>query len=289
MSIYTIFAQNLREECRRFESIAAVCRDSGINRQQFNKYLSGTTIPNARTLEKLCTFLGVESAQMFLSTEYKSIIQTLNFQKPKPTLQEITRSRFLQSFNAKHNLPEYTLPSKDFGEGYYNCYFPLEGTTNFLVRSILKTKIVENEMSFVRHTRMMSPSNKLEHLAFGKHHGLVIDDSTSLVLLGRNLFPPYNVSSIYLRKGPMYGLRTSMGLAFILGMASPYASRVCIESIGSSNAAAKRALKEIGIVPARHPTVSDAISRYLTQDIETKSAMLGLPQPDQILKFKNQV
>jgi transcriptional regulator with XRE-family HTH domain len=286
MSIYKIFAQNLREECRRFESIAAVCRDSGINRQQFNKYLSGTTIPNARTLEKLCKFLGVKSEQLFLSPNYKILTES-----PKPNLVslplgETSFTNLLQAVNATFKLPNFIIPTTELEEGYFNCYFPLEGFQNFLVRSLLKIKIIGNEMRFVRHTRIKSPSSKSTHVAFGKHHGFIIDDSTSIILVGRNLFPPYNVSTIYIRKGPMYGLRTKMGLAFTIGISNYFTSRVCLEHLGTSKTIARQALEETGIVSAKDSSVSPAISNYMSGRIKLENGMLGLPELNNIFEIK---
>ena len=59
------FADNLRALCTRHGSIAAVCRALGMNRQQFNKYLSGSTLPNVATLEKICGFFRIESESLF--------------------------------------------------------------------------------------------------------------------------------------------------------------------------------------------------------------------------------
>ena len=39
------FAENLRLLCSHYASVAEVCRRIGMNRQQFNKYLSGASTP----------------------------------------------------------------------------------------------------------------------------------------------------------------------------------------------------------------------------------------------------
>ena len=168
-------------------------------------------------------------------------------------------------------------------EGYYNCYFPLEGFPNFFVRSVLKTKIVENEMRFIRHTRIKSPSSRNEHVTFGKHHGIILDDSTSTVLLGGNIFPPNNISAIFIRKGPMFGLRIKVGLAFAQGVKSTFSCRVCVESLGNSNVILRTALREIGIVAATDPSVSPAVFDAMTQPVELNNGMLGLPSLEKIL------
>lgn len=63
------FAKNLRWLCDGQPSIASVCRDTGINRQQFNRYLAGTAIPSAQVMRVICMRFGVAEASMFLPNE----------------------------------------------------------------------------------------------------------------------------------------------------------------------------------------------------------------------------
>ena len=69
MSLHSKFAANLRRKCANFGSIAEVCRGVGINRQQFNKYLAGNSIPNALTLRKICIFLDIQEQSLFFDEE----------------------------------------------------------------------------------------------------------------------------------------------------------------------------------------------------------------------------
>ncbi len=60
------FATNLRLLCQEHRSVAEVCRRLGINRQQFNKYLGGSSLPSAHTLARLAAFFQVEEAALAL-------------------------------------------------------------------------------------------------------------------------------------------------------------------------------------------------------------------------------
>lgn len=60
------FAVNLRWLCGKQPSIASVCRRTNINRQQFNRYLAGTSVPSAEVMRRICGLLGVPEAAMFL-------------------------------------------------------------------------------------------------------------------------------------------------------------------------------------------------------------------------------
>ena len=55
---------NLTFACSFLPSIALVCRRIGINRQQFNKYLSGRVRPSRHNMRKICEFFGVTEGEL---------------------------------------------------------------------------------------------------------------------------------------------------------------------------------------------------------------------------------
>lgn len=59
-----VFSKNLRDLCANYESIAQVCRAIGINRQQFNRYLSGRGMPSAHNLRRIAKFFGVVESEL---------------------------------------------------------------------------------------------------------------------------------------------------------------------------------------------------------------------------------
>ena len=56
-----IFGQNLRTLSAAYPSVAGLCRDLGINRTQFNRYLSGESFPRPDVLHQICTFFDVDA------------------------------------------------------------------------------------------------------------------------------------------------------------------------------------------------------------------------------------
>ena len=67
------FAVNLKFLCGFYSSISEVCRRLEINRQQFNRYLSGKSFPSYKNYKKICDFFGVESEEI--------VIDPIEFQK----------------------------------------------------------------------------------------------------------------------------------------------------------------------------------------------------------------
>ncbi len=282
MSIHKIFAQNLREECRRFGSIAEVCRGCGINRQQFNKYLSGAILPNGRTLRRLCGFLGIDDAKLFAAAPIGGEQQTALLKVPGDN----AFPSELSTLGGACRQPALSAPSEEMAEGTYFCYFPMEGFPNFLIRSVIKTRLIGRHMSFTRHTHMRSLSSSGEANPAGKHHGIVVDDTSAIVMLGRNANPPHNITSIYLRKGPMYGLKIRTGLAFARGVSTPFACRACLESLGTSRGALRAAMKQAGVIGIDDASVSAAVRNAMSQPIELDNGLLGLPALEKLLDMR---
>ncbi|NIZ13998.1 helix-turn-helix domain-containing protein [Phaeobacter sp. HF9A] len=57
----TVFGDNLRRLSRDYPSISELSRRLGINRTQFNRYLSGESFPRPDILDRICTFFDVDA------------------------------------------------------------------------------------------------------------------------------------------------------------------------------------------------------------------------------------
>lgn len=56
-----MFGANLRALADRYPSVSQLCRELGINRTQFNRYLSGESFPRPDVLHRICNFFGVDA------------------------------------------------------------------------------------------------------------------------------------------------------------------------------------------------------------------------------------
>lgn len=88
------FADNLRLLCSYKKSISGVCRELVINRQQFNKYLSGSTMPSGNNMRKICDYFGVEEYEIHMpSEEFEKLVKarpvagSLSGQQPRPEIE----------------------------------------------------------------------------------------------------------------------------------------------------------------------------------------------------------
>lgn len=56
-----MFGKNLRELSTQYPSVSELSRQLGINRTQFNRYLSGESFPRPDVLNRICTFFDVDA------------------------------------------------------------------------------------------------------------------------------------------------------------------------------------------------------------------------------------
>lgn len=56
-----MFGANLRLLAQQYPSVSALCRQLGINRTQFNRYLGGESFPRPDVLDRICRFFKVDA------------------------------------------------------------------------------------------------------------------------------------------------------------------------------------------------------------------------------------
>ncbi len=141
------FSQNLRLLCNYTTSISDTTRRIGINRQQFYRYLNGSSFPSKRTLQKICDFFGVEDFEII--SDHKEFRDLLAVRKPKiadidPLGEYIARLNQINPDSTK-NLRPYL--------GYYHAYYMSAEFPHKVTRSLVKvfekngfvyTKSIEN-------------------------------------------------------------------------------------------------------------------------------------------------
>ena len=146
------FSINLRTLCNNHISVAHVCRQMEINRQQFNKYLSGQIYPSKYNLNKIC--------QYFQCSEEELNLESSQFLK-------IT-SKILQSESNSEtsDLEKYLnlIPSKNKDlsryEGYYFNHYYSATLPHKIIRSLIHIYQYKNKFY----------STSIEHL-WNKENG----------------------------------------------------------------------------------------------------------------------
>ncbi len=122
-------ADNLRLLSKYKKSISEVCRDIGINRQQFNKYLSAKTAPSVNNLLKICEYFGVEEHELFMPYEdFEQII------KLRPTIDNSAVRGHRPEIDFLDKLIQHSSENLSKYEGGYFIYYRSSSFPDMILR-----------------------------------------------------------------------------------------------------------------------------------------------------------
>jgi len=254
------FADNLNFLCGFYPSIAEVCRRVGINRQQFNKYLSGHFRPSRGNMRRICDFFGVTEAEILFDTvEFQQLLQV---RKRPATLAELDGPlKHLNSiFRSSLSLDRYI--------GYYYRYFYSFSYPGMIVKSLLSftsqdryyyTKNVE----LIRDpsSKRVITKNKYLGVAFylgGRIH-LTEYESQQCNSISQTIFYPAYQSSIRTITGIQTGAPHRNGRR-------PAASKVMLEYLGTE-IDPRKALRRIGLFEPTDPGIPAGVADHVQNQI----------------------
>lgn len=257
------FADNLRALCTRHGSIAAVCRALGMNRQQFNKYLSGSTLPNVATLEKICGFFAIESESLFHDPA--------SFLRPKQ--EALPGGLSLPGLGAVANAFAALQPAT-LRLGCYHLYSPWTGDEAKCLREALLIQTKGGATLFTRFTRYRAVGDRRHYHLSGRHDGVVLESQKARYLLSLNRSGCGDVSLVSI------GAENALSQGFLSGLAlmmapcgSPQAVRATLQFRGASDVL-RKTIREAGVLPVDDPSIPDEVRQSLTVARQTPVAHL---------------
>jgi len=255
------FARNLRLLCSYYKSIAEVCRRLGINRPQFNRYLSGRYRPGGHTLRRLCEFFGVDEHEILLpSGQFERLIQV----RPRPvagsegTKPESAHLAQLESIG--------TPGLERFLGSYFETYFSM-ACPGRILRTLVTLEQREGGVYYQRTERLVEqPGSKAFHGIYrGKAHLLTdriflndYETLTGLELTQTILFPSFKN-----RVTRLTGLRLGVSGS---GERMPCCARVVFEHLGR-NVHVRRALRLCGLYEADDERIDADTRRAIGNDM----------------------
>lgn len=131
------FAANLRFLCERHGSISNICRKIKINRQQFNKYLSGLHLPSTQNQRMIANYFGLGTTVLFADPDEFRTLMEGNFFHAMDALRHATRmGTFLETA---------LLHQKASGDEYIGIY------DRYQYSSIYKGKILRSAYCIYRN------------------------------------------------------------------------------------------------------------------------------------------
>lgn len=263
------FADNLRALCTRHGSIAAVCRDLGMNRQQFNKYLAGSTLPNAATLEKICSFFSIESESLFHDPAAFRTLTPEGKADPADLLRRLSPATLAAMASAAGCMQDTSLRC-----GCYHVYSAWPRDPGTCLREALFIYRQGGLSLFTRFSKLRPAGQRQRYFLSGRHDGIVLESGKTRFLLGLNRKGRGEVSLISLGAENTMTEDFQSGLALVAAPSgTPQALRVTLEYRGGA-AFLRRTIREAGVLPLSDPSIPEEVRQSLTLPPERPLAHL---------------
>lgn len=236
------FADNLRSLCARHGSIAAVCAAMGMNRQQFNKYLAGSTLPNAPALEKICAFFDVPAESLFQASP--GIVAA---QLPGAAAAALDRLR-----------------QSTVRPGCYHFYTPWPREPQKCVRSALFVYTRDGLTLFSRFTKFRQPGLRQRYFLSGRHDGVVLESDKAKYLLATSRKGHGEASLVSIGAESALSPDFLSGIALVMDPSGrPLSVRATLEYRGSSSML-RRTISEACVLPLSDPSIPEEVRQSVS-------------------------
>ena len=248
----------------------AVCRATNINRQQFQRYLSGT-VPYERNLEKICNYFGLRAEDMFTPV----VVEPGDAPISEKTWWSHVDLR--AALKLVHSDTRPSIPA-----GLYFVNFAVPGMPDFIVRSAMIIRHDGNLTTFRRLTGTAEAKGSWWSQFHGDHKGVVIERAHWPHFVGLNSRGSREPSLMSVRWLP--GSRQMLGgQAMVMGPAGPRAAAVVIDRCNPSlklrtavKASHAYSIDDVGIEPIIIDTL-DEQTRLLGETIDRGEAAAAKP------------
>jgi transcriptional regulator with XRE-family HTH domain len=253
-SPHEIFARNLLDLSTRRGSIADACRGLGMNRQQFSKYLAGTTLPSRESLARICAYFEVGPESLFLPAAVAPGSTT----GPAPGLTDNLVSRAIAAAAG-------SMTGTELRAGCYNLFFPWPGNPDMCVKAGLAVYRRDGFTLFSRLAKYQVSGRRNTRRARRRDDGIVLRSNGSLHMLAHERKGFRDISLLSFGRANALGPGTMNGLALgSITVPDPVAMRVSLEYRGSL-AAMREAIETSGLIPASSPEVPEEFRAAMRQ------------------------
>ena len=255
-----LFAQNLKMICSAESSISEVCRQIGINRQQFNKYLNGTTYPSANNLRKICNYFNIRTAELHLPVDefeaHSSVERRLQLTKRTARGNQGFQSAFAGQTKA---LRPYI--------GYFHSYFETDSWADHTICALvylyekdgmILTKTIERSHDPLDGTLYLSKYDGQATL-LGNRIFIVEFQSLDCDALVETVLYPFGRGQLSYLRGTTFGVTSRQR--------KPFASEVVWKFLGT-NIDVKAALKTVGLYKRSSKQLDQKVISILNSENE---------------------
>jgi transcriptional regulator with XRE-family HTH domain len=267
----TALSENLGFLCGFYPSIAETCRQIGINRQQFNKYLSGHVRPSRANMRRICDLFGVSEAELLLDpVDFQKIFEV----RKRPVTEAALAGplgHLDAIFRSSLSLERYV--------GYYYSYFFAFGYPGMIVKSLLRIS-AEDQRYYTKNIEILREPGNQRSITINKYLGVVFHLGDRIQLIEYEALQSNSISqSIYY---PTYHSRVDRLVGIQTGAPlrkgrRPGASKVLLEYLGR-DINARKALRRIGLFEPDDPDVPADVVDLIQNRIEPGHFVLDVEE-----------
>ncbi len=248
------FSSNLKSLCAEHGSISQICRDIGVNRQQFNRYLNGSSLPSAHNMRRIARHFDLTEADLF--SEAASFERMLKGVLPQ--IGKTPTDAFLDPFRGQQkNLRRYV--------GFYHSYFCTPSWEDKIFCSLIRIQEVDGLIT-IRSREIATSSDKSTH-QISRYAGLVTMRGNRIFVTEHELAREGSVANTILYSAHRQQLKYLRGMT--MGVAwrpypHPYAAKTIWKRL-HERVTAREAIAACGIYPIQSTRIDPTIRKHLTE------------------------
>jgi transcriptional regulator with XRE-family HTH domain len=190
MSLRLNMARNLQRLVGEIGSANFVSRELGINRQQFEKYLKGRSLPSRTTLTRICAYFRISEEKLF-SPSHEADVPTADDQQASPASCDAVLR------------PLFSEPAASIKPGVYFIWMTVPTRPDQVVCAPVFIERRGEAVTFRRITGSAEPRERLWWHRVGDHKGTVVERLNWLLLVGVNQRGNHEPSMIRLKWVPL--------------------------------------------------------------------------------------
>lgn len=254
------FADNLAYLCSYHPSIAEVCRRIGLNRQQFNKYLSGHSRPSRANMRRICDFFGVTEAEILLEPSQLHSLVSVRTRPIAETSLGTPLAHVDRLRRKSAGLDRYA--------GYYFRYFYSFSNPGRIMKSLARLYVADGQ-AYWKNVELLRDDGQGPARAVSKYEGVAFFLTNRIYVVEYETMQVNNVTQMTLypsyhsRIGQLTGVQT--GGPTRRGR-PPAASKVLLEYLGR-NIAVRKALYGSGLFRPDDPAIPNGVDRLVRNAI----------------------
>lgn len=269
------FPANLSLLCSYLPSVAEVCRQLGINRQQFNKYLNGQSRPSRANMRRICDFFGVNEAEVMLeSSQFESLLTVRSLPGKIPA--EPAANPF---FNHLERISRHS-QNMDAYLGYYYRYHRSFSDSGKITRSFGNIYKYAGQY-YWKYVELMRDIYPQQKRSFKKYEGVVYLLGNRIYILEYEPRGADALAQVILYPSHYRGIGRLLGLQ--MGTPAgrgckPCSGRVVFEYLGRQ-VDLRKTMKSLGFFHPDDPRLPGDIGQHIDNLIDPASGLLEVDEP----------